>query len=47
MATLKKYNLNGEEVGEVEFDDALLDRSVNKQLVKDYLVAIRKNGRQQ
>ncbi|MCB1084692.1 MAG: 50S ribosomal protein L4 [Chlamydiia bacterium] len=46
MPKLKKYDLEGKEIEEVEFDDKLLDVSVNRQLVKDYIVAIRKNMRQ-
>lgn len=46
MANLKKYNLAGAEVGSVKIEDALLDTSVNTQMIKDYLVAIRNNARQ-
>lgn len=46
MAKLKKYDMNGKSIGEVEINDKLLDISVNTQLIKDYLVALRKNQRQ-
>lgn len=46
MPKLKKYDLKGKEVEEVEIDDKLLQVSVNQQLIKDYIVAIRKNARQ-
>lgn len=46
MAILKKYNLEGSEVGKEEIADNLLKASVNSQLIKDYLVAIRNNARQ-
>lgn len=46
MATLKKYDLTGKEIGEVEIGDELLKTSVNGQLIKDYLVALRTNARQ-
>lgn len=46
MATLKKYNLQGQEVGSFEVSDALSTADVNSQLVKDYIVAIRANARQ-
>lgn len=46
MATLKKYNLKGQEVGTVEVSDALANAEVNGQLIKDYIVALRANARQ-
>lgn len=46
MATLKKYNLDGAEVGEVEINDAIASAEVNSQAVKDYIVALRENKRQ-
>ncbi|OGN55735.1 MAG: 50S ribosomal protein L4 [Chlamydiae bacterium RIFCSPHIGHO2_12_FULL_44_59] len=46
MATLKKYDLQGKEVGVVDLDDALLKGGAHPQSVKDYIVAIRKNARQ-
>jgi large subunit ribosomal protein L4 len=46
VATLKKYNLQGQEVGVVEVSEALSEADVNAQLVKDYIVAIRANARQ-
>lgn len=46
MATLKKYDLSGKEVGEVAIEDAWLTKGANSQMIKDYLVAIRANARQ-
>lgn len=46
MATLKKYSLNGKEVGSVEVPEGFLNVDVSGQLVKDYIVAIRANARQ-
>ena len=46
MAILKKYNLTGAEVGQVEVADKLLESTANTQMIKDYLVAIRNNARQ-
>jgi large subunit ribosomal protein L4 len=46
VVTLKKYDLNGKEVGVIQVDDAMLQATSHPQSVKDYLVAIRKNARQ-
>lgn len=46
MATLKKYDISGKEVGVVQVDDAVLQSTAHPQSVKDYLVAIRNNARQ-
>lgn len=46
MATLKKYDLSGTEVGSVQIDDALLATNAHPQSIKDYIVAIRYNARQ-
>ncbi len=46
MAKLKKYDISGKELDTVEIEESLVDSSVNKQLVKDYIVAIRENARQ-
>jgi large subunit ribosomal protein L4 len=46
VAILKKYDINGKEVGEITIDDELLKSNANNQMVKDYIVAIRKNVRQ-
>lgn len=46
MATLKKYNLTGKEVGQVQIDDALVQAEANGQMVKDYIIALRANARQ-
>lgn len=46
MATLKKYDINGKQVGVHSVDDSILEITAHPQSVKDYLVAIRKNARQ-
>lgn len=46
MATLKKYNLVGEEVGQVFVDERLINAEANGQMIKDYIVALRANARQ-
>lgn len=46
MATLKKYNLVGKEVGQVAVDERLSNAEANSQMIKDYIVAIRANARQ-
>lgn len=46
MATLKKYDLNGKEVGLTQIDDAKLEVSAHSQSIKDYIIAIRNNARQ-
>jgi large subunit ribosomal protein L4 len=46
VVKLKKYNLKGEAVGEVNVDDVFLDVEVHGQMIKDYIVALRANLRQ-
>jgi len=46
VATLKKYNLIGKEVGQVTIDERLLNAEANSQMVKDYIIALRENARQ-
>jgi len=46
VATLKKYDLTGKEVGEHEIDDSIIHVKSNMQMIKNYLVAIRNNARQ-
>jgi large subunit ribosomal protein L4 len=46
VAVLKKYNLAGKELGHVSLDEKHLKSSVNPQMVKDYLIALRANARQ-
>jgi large subunit ribosomal protein L4 len=46
VAKLKKYNLEGKASGEVDLADQIAEAQVNGQLLKDYIVAIRKNMRQ-
>ncbi|NGX26859.1 MAG: 50S ribosomal protein L4 [Chlamydiae bacterium] len=46
MATLKKYDLTGKASGEVSIEDKLLAIDANKQMIKDYLMALRTNQRQ-
>lgn len=46
MATLKKYDILGKEIGSVQVDDALLEGAAHPQSIKDYIVALRNNARQ-
>lgn len=46
MTSLKKYNLKGEELGSVTVDKKLLETEAHAQMIKDYIVAMRKNCRQ-
>lgn len=46
MTKLKKYNLDGAEIGEVEISQAFSSCEINSQIIKDYIVAIRENKRQ-
>lgn len=46
MATIKKLDVTGKEVGTVQIDDAILEHASHPQSIKDYLVAIRNNARQ-
>jgi large subunit ribosomal protein L4 len=46
VATLKKYDIKGKELGALSIDDALLEVSAHSQSIKDYIVAIRNNARQ-
>lgn len=43
---LKKFNLQGEQVGTVAVDERLVSSKAHSQLVKDYIIAIRENLRQ-
>jgi len=46
MATLKKYDISGKEMGSIQIDDEKLQVSAHSQSIKDYIVAIRNNARQ-
>lgn len=46
MTSLKKFNLQGKELGNVKADPALADAKTHSQLVKNYIIAIRENARQ-
>ncbi len=46
MAILKKYNLAGKEIGQVDVDEKLINAEANSQMIKDYIVALRANARQ-
>lgn len=46
MASLKKYTLEGKEVGTIEFSDGFTDVEASGQLIKDYIIALRANARQ-
>ena len=46
MVTLKKYNLKGEEIGHIKVNKTLTDAEANGQMIKDYIIALRRNARQ-
>ncbi len=46
MATIKRYDLNGKEVGEEQIEDNYLQFDANAQMIKEYILAIRRNARQ-
>lgn len=46
MVALKKFNLQGETVGEVNVNPEFVNVEANGQMIKDYIVAIRANARQ-
>lgn len=43
---LKKYSLDGQEVGVVQVEDLFAQAEANGQMIKDYIVALRENARQ-
>lgn len=45
VATLKKYNLSGEQTGTVEVGDRFVGVEAKGQMVKDYIIALRANAR--
>ena len=46
MTSLKKYDLSGNAIGQIEIDPTLLECVANSQMIKDYIVALRANKRQ-
>ncbi len=46
MAKLKKYDLEGNQISEEQFDDSVISKKAKAQSIKDYIVAIRTNSRQ-
>jgi large subunit ribosomal protein L4 len=46
VATLKKFDFTGKEIGSLAIKDDDLQSSVSSQMIKDYIVAIRNNARQ-
>jgi large subunit ribosomal protein L4 len=46
VAKLKKYDLAGGTLGEVDVNDHLANAEANGQMIKDYIVALRANARQ-
>lgn len=46
MASLKKYDISGSQIGDVAIDDSFVDVFANSQMIKDYIVALRANARQ-
>lgn len=45
MSALKKYDIEGKEIGEEVIEDQI-SKHANPQMIKDYIVALRKNLRQ-
>lgn len=43
---LKKYTIQGQEIGQVEMSEQLAVACTHSQLVKDYIIALRENARQ-
>lgn len=46
MASIKKFDLSGKEIGHLTVKDELLQQEANSQMIKDYIVALRANARQ-
>jgi large subunit ribosomal protein L4 len=46
VATLKKFNLEGQETGHAQIDDRIANAEANGQMIKDYIIALRANARQ-
>lgn len=46
MSELKKYNLEGKNTGSAKVDSKFAESELNSQVIKEYIVAIRKNARQ-
>lgn len=46
MTTLKKYDLSGKELGEIDAGECFEGVEANSQMIKDYIVALRRNARQ-
>lgn len=46
MTNLAKYNLKGKKSGDVSFPASLSGKEANGQMIKDYIVALRRNVRQ-
>lgn len=46
MTSLKKYDLSGKALGEIQISDEIAGVVANSQMIKDYIVALRANARQ-
>jgi large subunit ribosomal protein L4 len=46
LASIKKFDLSGKEIGHLTIKDELLQQEANSQMIKDYIVALRANARQ-
>lgn len=46
MTKLKKFNFEGQAIGQIDVDSKLVDAKANGQMIKDYIVALRANARQ-
>ncbi len=46
MGSIKKFDLSGKALGQIDVKDDLLKREANGQMIKDYIIALRANARQ-
>ncbi|MFA6914851.1 MAG: 50S ribosomal protein L4 [Parachlamydiales bacterium] len=46
MATLKKYSIDGRQLGDIKCNETLANAEAHGQMIKDYIVALRANARQ-
>jgi len=46
VVSVKKYDIGGSEIGTLTIEDELLKNEAHSQMIKEYLMAIRRNARQ-
>jgi large subunit ribosomal protein L4 len=46
VVNVKKYDISGSEIGTLAIEDELLKNEAHSQMIKEYLMAIRRNARQ-